>query len=701
MSIPVENIRNVAVCGHGSSGKTTLVDQLLVNTGAVKGQHSVDDGTSICDFDEEEKHHKHSIEATCVHCDHNGKRLNLIDTPGYPDLIGQTIGAIRGADNVLVTIDAHAGIKVNTRRVWEEASRAGLGRIICITKLDSENIDFPGLIESIKEVFGIQCALFNVPVGLGNDLKGVTSLLAPFEAKDAPSEGSPVMDVLPLREQALESIIQVSDEAMEKYFEGETPSAGELEKLTVEAVKQGMVTPIVCVSMKQGVGVDELLQVLTLATLSPADVPHAGRKDGDVVTLKADPQAPLAAQVFRTRVDPFVQKLSFIRIFSGTMKKDATLASPGARKGIKIGPLLSVQADKTEAIDEAGPGMIVAVAKCDELHTGTSLGEVEIPPLRFPTPMVGLAVAPKNRGDEAKLSGALHKVTEEDSTVRLDHDAETKEMVLTGMSELHLNLLRERLKRRDHVEIETHEPKIPYRETVQADAEGSYRHKKQSGGSGQFGEVHIRMYPFPEGTVPEEYAVKERFPQLKNFHHHPDSNFLYVDTVVGGTIPGNFLPAVEKGFLERIKSGVIAGYPVQNVCVEVHYGKDHPVDSNETAFRIAGSKAFAQVFKEARPSLLEPVVKLHITVPADKVGDVSSDLSGRRGQMLGMDSAGAGMTTVDARAPLAEVMTYARTLSSMTGGQGSYTMEFSHYEPVPGNVQQQVIASAKLKAEED
>ncbi len=322
------------------------------------------------------------------------------------------------------------------------------------------------------------------------------------------------------------------------------------------------------------------------------------------MTLKADPAAPLAAQVFKTRIDPFVQRLSFIRVYSGTIKKDATLACPGHRKGIKIGPLLAVQADKTSPVDEAGPGEIVAVAKNEELHTGMSLGEVELPPLKFPTPMVGLAVTPKARGDETKLSGALHKITEEDSTVHLQHDAETKEMVLTGMSELHLMLLRERLKRRDKVEVDTKEPKIPYRETIQQDAEGSYRHKKQSGGSGQFGEVHIRMYPFPEGTKPEEFAIKERFPHLKAQHYHEKNHFLWVDTVVGGTIPGNFMPAIEKGFLEKIASGVVAGYPVQNICVEVHFGKDHPVDSNETAFRIAARQAFAKVFKEARPSLL-------------------------------------------------------------------------------------------------
>lgn len=696
MAKQVEDIRNIAVCGHGSSGKTTLVDQLLVKTGAVSAQPSVDNGTSICDFDEEEKHHKHSIEAAVVHFDHAGKRFNLIDTPGYPDLIGQTIGALRAVETALIAIDAHAGIKVNTRRVWQEAGAAGLGRIIVITRLDTDNIDFPALIETIKEVFGTQCALFNVPIGQGHDLKGVVSTLdVPNDTKGA------LINPAELSEAVLESIIEADEDVMEKYFEGEMPSKETVSRLCGEAVRQGTLTPIVCVSTKMGIGLDELLAVLVQAALSPSAVPRTGKKDGDDVTLKADPSAPLEAQVFKTRIDPFVQRLSYIRVYSGTLKKDSTVPSPGSRKGIKIGPLLEVQADKTANIEQAIAGDIVAVAKTEDLHTGTSLGEVELPPIQFPKPMVGLAVVPKTRGDETKLSGALHKITEEDRTVHIEHDQETHEMVLTGISELHLQLIRERLKRRDKVEVEAHEPKIPYRETIQTNAEGSYRHKKQSGGSGQFGEVHIRMYPFPEGSVAEEFATKERFPQLKSFHYHPKNHFLWVDTVVGGTIPGNFLPAIEKGFLERIASGVVAGYPVQNVCVEVYYGKDHPVDSNETAFRIAGSKAFANVFKLAKPGLLEPIVKLGITVPAGNVGDVSSDLSGRRGQMVGVDSAGGGLTTVEAKCPLAEVTTYARTLSSMTGGQGSYTMEFSHYDVVPPNIQQQVISKAKLKEEEE
>jgi elongation factor G len=696
MTRNVADIRNIAICGHGSAGKTTLVDQLLVHSGAVKNNPSVDAGTSVCDFDEEEKHHKHSIEAALVHCDVAGKRFNILDTPGYPELVGQMIGALRAVETAVVAVDAHAGIKVNTRRAWNEAGKAGCARIIAITKLDTENINFPELVESIQETFGRSCVPLNVPLGLGETLHGVASTLElPADVAGA------AIDPKPIHETLVESIIEVDEAMMERYFEGELPNSAELSQLLVQSMAAGTLTPIVCLSTKKGVGVPELAQILASYALAPSATTRKASVNGDEVTLKPDPEAPLAAQVFRTRIDPFVQKLSFIRVYSGKLKRDATVHASQARKGVKLGALLEVQGSETKPVDEAGPGDIVAVAKCDDLHLGTSLGDAELPPLRFPTPMVGLAVAPKNRGDEAKLSGALHKVTEEDGTVRVDHDGETKETVLTGMSELHLLLIKERLKRRDHVEIETHEPKIPYRETIQQNAEGSYRHKKQSGGSGQFAEVHIRMYPLPEGVTPEEFVTKERFPQLKNHHFHPASRFLWVDSVVGGSIPGNFMPAIEKGFLERIKTGVIAGYPVQNICVEVHFGKDHPVDSNETAFRIAASKAFAETFKKAKPALLEPVVNLHITVPADKVGDISSDLPGRRGQMVGMDSTGGRLTTVEAKAPLAEVTTYARTLSSLTGGQGSFAMELSHYDVVPGNIQQEVMSKAKLKEEEE
>ncbi|HET6881232.1 MAG TPA: elongation factor G [Pirellulales bacterium] len=693
----VEEIRNIAFCGHGSAGKTTLVDKFLTKTGAIKHPASVDDGTSVCDFDEEEKHHKYSIEASVVHFEHAGKFFQVIDTPGYPDFIGQTIGALRAVETAVIAVNAHAGIEVNTRRVFQEAGKAGLGRMIVVTKLDDENAEFPKLLESIQTLFGACCLPLNVPLGSGHHLRGVASTLKPpADAKDA------VVDVAAINKMIVESCIEHDEDVTARYFEGQQPTDEEISRLIVDAVTDGSIVPVLCVAAKSDIGVTELLDALALCALPPTKIMRKAKTaDGSEVDLKPDPAAPLAAQVFKTRIDPFVQKLSFIRIFSGTLKKDDTVHASKARKGVKISQLLRVQANHTEPVDAAGPGEIVAVAKAEDLHTGTSLGDLELPHINFPTPMAGLAVTPKSRGDEGKLSTALHKIVEEDLTLHLDRDAQTKELVMTGMSELHLQIIRERLKRRDKVEVDVKEPKIPYRETVQARAEGSYRHKKQSGGRGQFGEVHIRMFPLPLGTNIEEYATKANFSSMREYHYDRVNNFLWVDSIVGGTIPNNFLPAVEKGFKERMERGVIAGYKVQNVGVEVHFGKHHPVDSSEAAFKTAGSMAFRNVFQQAKPGLLEPIVTLHITVPSEKLGDINSDMSGRRGRVLGMDSAGGDLQTVTAEAPLAEVTTYARALSSMTGGQGSFTMEFNRYEVVPGNVQKEIIEKAVLHPEEE
>lgn len=696
-SYKIHDIRNIALCGHGSAGKTTLADKFLAVTGAVGHTGSVDEGNSICDFDEEEKHHKYTIESTVIHFDHAGKHFNVIDTPGYPDYIGQTISALAGVDTAAVVINAQSGIEVNTRRVFSEAAKRGLGRIIIVNKLDGENIDFPQLIEDIRELWGQGCVLFNVPIGIGHDFKGVASCLKP----PADTSGA-VIDPQEINEALIESIVEVDEGATERYFEGIVPEGEELEELIDKAVSLGTLIPIICCSGKADVGVKELLDALARCALPPDIVPRtAKQEDSSEVEVKAEPDGPLVARVFKTRIDPFVQKLSFIRVFSGTLKKDANVSASTARKGIKMPQLLEVQAEHTEHVDSAGPGDIVAVAKTEDLHTGTTIGDFTLPPMGFPTPMVGLAVTPKSRGDEAKLSGALHKIVEEDPCFRLDRDTQTKELVMTGMSELHLQVVQERLKRRDKVEVVTKEPKIPYRETIQSPAEGSYRHKKQSGGRGQFGEVHIRMFPFPAETDPAEYCNSTRFPSLKNWHHDEDTNFLWVDTVVGGSIPSNFMPAIEKGFRERMTRGVIAGHQVVNVGVEVHFGKYHDVDSSEAAFKTAGSMAFRNVFQQAKPSLLEPVVTLHVTVPGDNLGDINSDLSGRRGRVLGTDAAGGGMMTITAEAPLSEVTTYARSLSSITGGQGSFTMDFARYDVVPGNVQKEIMEKAKMEEEEE
>jgi len=691
------DIRNIAFCGHGSCGKTTLVDQLLLKTGTITHPASVDNGTSICDFDEEEKAHKYTVETKLAHFVHDGKLFHVADTPGYPDFIGQAICALRGVDTAAIVINAYTGIGVNTRRCWEEAARDDLGRIIIINKLDSENVDFPALLANIREFFGKRCVLFNVPDGTGHEFTKVHNVLHP------PTGGKGVVDLQEAHQQLIEAVAELDDEVMNRYFEGAEPSDDEIERLVDEAEANEQFTPVFCVSAKTGVGIPELLEGLVHYTISPIQVHHHAHQPSDdqVVEIKPDPNGPLVAQVFKTRIDPFVQKLSFIRVFSGKIKKDDQVMTAESKKGVKFHQFFRMQANQMVPIEEAGPGDIIAVTKAEDLHTGTVLGNWHFDGPQYPRPMVGLAVTPKNRGDEVKLANALHKITEEDPTLRIEHDPQTHELVVNGMSELHLQLVRERLKRRDKVEIDVHDPKIPYRETIQFNAEGSYRHRKQSGGRGQFGEVHIRMYPFPAGTNPDEFLDGARFPHVRESKHDAVNNFLWIDSIVGGSIPNNFLPAVEKGFKERLERGVLAGYHVQNVAVEVHFGKHHPVDSSEAAFKTAGSMAFRNVFMEAKPSLLEPIVKLHVTVPTDKLGDISADMSGRRGRVLGMDSAGGDLQTVIAEVPLAEVTSYARALSSITAGQGSYTMEYSHYDVVPGNIMKTIVEKAGIKEEEE
>jgi len=696
MTHAVETIRNIVLCGHGSSGKTTLADAFLTRTGTVTGEHSVDNETSICDFDPEEKKHHYSIEAADIYFEREGHHFNVIDTPGYPDFIGQVIGPMQAVDNAVIVINAHSGIEANTRRVFQEAGKARLGRFIVIDKMDDEAADFTALVEEIQQTWGKNCMPLNLPVGAGADFRAVVSTL------DVPEnfEGA-ILNPHDIHQPLIESIIEVNDEMLEKYFDGQEPTREELSDLMVDAIKEGNLIPILCCSGKTGVGVDELLDTIAVCGLSPCHVRRSAINGEGKVEISPDPNGPLVAQVFRTHIDPFVQKLNFIRVFSGTLHRDDVVHASGSRKGIKVGQLLEVIGNATHPVDEAGPGEIVAVAKMDELHTGTVLGDYDMPPPEFPSPMVSLAVVPKTRGDETKLSGALHKVLEEDPTFHLDRDGQTHELVMTGMSELHLNVIQERLHRRDKLDIETHEPRIAFRETIRTSAEGSYRHRKQSGGRGQFGEIHIRMRPLPRDTNIEEFATKANFHSLKEYHYDEAANFLWVDSVVGATIPGNFMPAIGKGFVERIANGVVAGYPVQDVCVEVHFGKHHPVDSSEAAFKTAAKHVFRKVFETASPCLLEPIVRMEVTVPEDKVGDVFSDMSSRNGRVLGSDPVGGNFTAIRCEVPLREVSHYSRTLSSMTGGMGSFSMKLNHYETMPTNVQHDVIAKAGMRDEED
>jgi elongation factor G len=697
----VEDIRNVAFVGHGASGKTTLADLLLFKTGAVGRAGSVADGTSHLDVDDEEKESKHSVSSSLIHVSHGGKHVNVVDTPGYPDFIGQVPGALRAVETAAVVVSAAAGIEANARRTMALAKEAGLARMVVVNKCDGDNIDLPGLLESLREHFGGGCLPLNVPNGTGAGFTGVTSALEP---PAAPPAGLPV-DLAAANQQLLDAIVEADESLMERFLEGQALTPEEISAGVSKAMTAGTLVPIVFTCAKSGTGVPELLDVLARFAPSPAGRTWTGTDaQGGPVELHAAADGPFAAQVWKTRIDPFVAKMSFLRIVSGHLAKDATIHKAGGGRPAKVAQVFAVQGGHTEPLDDAVAGDLVVVVKMDELHVGDTVtrdGAVSFPAIRFPTPMIGLAVEPKTQADQQKISGALHKIEEEDPTFRVSRDPQTKEMVMNGMSELHLNVVKGRLHKRDKVDVLTHQPKIPYREACAGEAEGHYRHKKQSGGSGQFAEVHFRIKPLPHGIVPEEYFTRERFESMREFRYDPVLNYCFVDSVTGGTVPNNFIPAVEKGIKDRMEKGVLAGYQVQDTVCELFFGKDHPVDSNESAFKTAANRCFRDVFAQARPVLLEPIVTAEISVPGEKLGDITSDLNGRRGRVEGMDGAPGGFQVIKAKVPLAEVMTYARALSSMTGGQGSFTIEFSHYEMVPGNEQQKIVAAAKKHEEEE
>ncbi|MAG92218.1 MAG: GTP-binding protein [Planctomycetaceae bacterium] len=698
----VEEIRNVALVGHGACGKTTLADLILHRAGVGSRAGSVDEGTSLLDTDDEEKEHKHSTSSAAFHFEQAGRWINAIDTPGYPDFIGQAIGAMRAVETVVVTVSAGSGVEVNTRRVFQQAGAAGDARIILVNKCDVENIDLDGLLAEIEDNFGAACVPLNVPVGIGSEFSGVVSTL---NVPDSIPDGVQ-LDPSQINQKLLDAVVESDEALMERYFEGETLSPEEVAGAVTKAMAAGTLIPIFFASAKMDVGVEELMAALSDYALSPVDRQRVSLDDEDAESpLEQQPDSPLVAQVFKTRIDPFVSKMSYLRIYAGSVKKDTSVKNHRTGNSLKIGQLLEVQGGQQNPVDEAYAGDIVALTKMDDLQVGDTItvdaNGSHLPEIPFPTPMVGLAVEPKTSSDQQKISGALHKIEEEDQTFHVSRESQTKEMVIQGMSELHLQIVIDRLLKRDKVGVLTHQPKVPYRETISGEAEGRYRHKKQSGGSGQFAEVHFRMSPMPHGVDSEEYFTKARFESMRRYEYDPVLNSAFVDRISGGSIPNNFIPAIEKGVRERMAQGVLAGCIVQDVVVELFFGKDHPVDSNETAFKIAASKCFQEIFLKAKPVMLEPIVHAVITAPGDKLGDISSDLSGRRGQLEGITGAAGGFQDIEARVPLAEMMTYARSLSSMTSGQGSFSMELVDYAVMPPNEQQKAIAAAKPNAAEE
>jgi elongation factor G len=705
-----QNIRNLALAGHGASGKTSLADALLWQAKAVERRGSVEDGTSVSDYDEEEHRRKFSIDTSVLHLSHNGTRLNLLDTPGYPDFVGAALEALNAVENAVLVVSAVNGLEVNSRRMAREAERRGLARIIVVSKLDQDNVHFPELLTTLRETFGKGCVLFNAPVGVGPAFKSVVSVLADGKAP----AGCPV-DLAAERSRFVDAVVEADEALMEKYLDQGDVSADEVLSALPRALAAGTVIPIFCTSSKKSIGIAELLDTLASFTLSPEfGQPRkvSKKQGGETVTveLKPDPSAEFVGQVFKTVTDKFVGNMSFLRIYQGTYSAEQQLVNARTDRGARTGGLFEVQGARTTPIPSAIPGDIVAITKVEELHIGDTVSNHPHPPAlpdyTFPRPMFGLAVQPKARGDETKISASLAKIANEDATFRVSRDPQTHEMVVTGMSQLHLDVVQHRLKRRFDLEVVTHEPKVAYRETITRSHEGQYRHKKQTGGRGQFGEVHLRIHSMPreittETEFLEKFATKDRFEKLRLAHYDPEHNFAFLDTIVGGTIPNQFVPAVEKGCKELLEQGALAGYRMQDIAVEVYEGKYHPVDSSEAAFKIAGRLAFKAAFLQAHPVILEPFVHLEVTVPTKYTGDVLRDLNGKRARVENQDSLPGDLAVITARAPLAEVMRYAAQLGSITQGQGSYSMEFSHYDTVPANVQQQIVSKATLKADED
>ncbi len=709
----VADVHTVTLVGHEVAGKTSLADALLFKAKAVDRRGCVDEQTSVSDFDDEEKKHKYSIDSALMHMDYQGKRIYLIDTPGKPEFVGPALASLNAVETALIVISAQAGLQVNSRRMFNETTRRGLARMLVINRLDCDNIHFEDLLKNIRETFGKACVLFNAPIGIGPKFSSVACVLTPPASQPADC----LVDLAAQRSLLIDAIVESDEALMEKYLSEGQISTEELADALPGALAAGTIIPIFCTAAKKDkdIGVAELLEAITLYAPSPVKgVRRKGTKGtGDKATeavIEPSESGEFVAQVFKTLSDKFVGNLAFFRVFSGKVSGEQQLHNMRNNKSARVSGYIVMQGKTQKTVHEASAGDIVAVAKIEDLHLGDTLtlnhNAPKLPVPKFPTPMFGLAVEPKARGDEQKISGSLQKIADEDPTFKITRDAQTKEMVIYGMSQLHLEIVKHRLKTRFDLEIISHEPKIPYRETITSNGEASHRHKKQSGGRGQFGEVHLRVYHLPrdihsEAQLLEQFANKSKFEKMRSAHYDPEHNFAFIDTIVGGTIPIQFVPAVEKGCKELLERGALAGYRIQDVAVEVYFGKSHDVDSSEAAFKTAGRIAFKNGFLAAHPVLLEPIVNIEVTVPSKYTGAILGDLNTKRVRIENQDSLPGDLAVIQGRAPLAEMTRYAAQLGSITQGQGSYTMEFSHYDVVPGNVQQQIVGKSKMAADED
>ena len=675
----VARIRTLALVGPAAAGKTSLAEALLHRTGAIGAPGTLERGSTVSDFDPLERRMQHSLNAAVMHLQHGGTRVHFIDTPGAPDFVGQALPALEAVETAAVVISAVNGIEPMAVRMMDYAAQRQLDRLIIVNKIDAPGVDLPGLLSQIQATFGKECLPLNLPDA------GGTKVVDCFYNRDGHSDFGSVADA---HRALVEQVVEVDAEFVDRYLNDGDIDASELHAPLEQALREGHLIPVCFVSAKSGAGVAELLDVIVKLLPNPTegnppDFLNGEGPDAQLMHAEPDPAKHVLAHVFKITADPFVGKLGVFRVHQGTVAQGSQLYVGHGRKPFKVAHLFMLQGKEHVEVPRAYPGDIVAVAKVDELHFDAVLHDaaedehIHLKPLDFPVPVHGVAISPKRHGDEQRMWEILSKLVAEDPCLKVEHLATTNETVLYGLGELHLRVLLERLREVYKFEVETRPPRIAYRESVTANAEGHHRHKKQSGGAGQFGEVFLRIEPLPRGA-----------------------GFEFVDQVKGGTIPGQFMPAVEKGVREVLGSGAIAGYPVVDVKVIVYDGKHHSVDSKEIAFVTAGRKAFVEAIRAARPIVLEPIVDIEISAPDAAMGDITGDLSAKRGQVSGTTNGAAGTMVVRGQVPMSELSGYQSRLNAMTAGQGRYTIALSHYEAVPPQVQNELTSKHKVHDED-
>ena len=690
--VETAKIRNVGIVAHGGAGKTTLAEAILFDAGATSRLGKVEDGTTVTDFDEDEIKRRMSISSALAFCEWKGHKLNLVDTPGASIYLTDTRNCLRVLDSALVVVSSVSGVKVQTEKVWSFAESGNKTRVIFINKMDQEQADFFRILEDVRKNLCSIATPVQLPIGAEASFRGIVDLIRMKAltyqggGTGKSSEGEIPSDLKPkaeeLRAALMEAVAESDDKLLERYLEAGTLSAEELKVGLKRAVLGGRVVPVLCGSALKNIGIQPLLDLLTDVCPSPGDRPAVeglDPKNGERLTRESSEDAPFSALVFKTITDPYAGKITLFRVYSGLLSSDSTVYNVSKGSKERIGQVVLLRGKNQVQVPALGPGDLGAVVKLKETGTGDTLCDernpIRLQPMEIPSPIIEYAIMPKTKGDEEKMSVGLQRLREEDPSLQVRRDPQTKEIILAGMGKAHLEIAIERLKRKFGLEVQMKTPRVPYKETIHGRVEVQGRHKKQTGGRGQFGDCWIKLEPLPRG-----------------------GGYEFVNQIVGGAIPRQYIPAVEKGIVEAMEEGVLAGYPVVDVRVTVYDGSYHTVDSSEMAFKIAGSLAFKKGVLQANPGLLEPIMTVEVAVPDESMGDVIGDLNSKRGRVLGVDTKGKGQV-IKAQVPLAEMLEYATQLKAITSDRGDYTMEFSHYDELPPHLKERVIAESKREKE--